>query len=149
MDQLISAFGIDVNLIIIQIVNFAILAGFLWYFLYEPVLKMLNTREEKITQGIADAENAALALAKAEEEKAGILTKAHESAKEVANRAKTEADNSAAAILAEARKKAEVAVLEAKKEAELLQAKIKKETEAEITKTAILAAEKILREKTS
>lgn len=149
MDQLISAFGIDTNLIIIQIVNFAILAGFLWYFLYEPVMKILNVREEKITQGIEDAKNAALALEKAEEEKAGILTKAHESAKEVAGRAKTEAENTAEGILAEARKKAEMAVLEAKKEAELLQEKIKKEAEAEITKTAILAAEKILREKTS
>ncbi len=149
MDQLISAFGIDGSLILTQIVNFAILMGFLWYFLYEPIMKLLTEREEKITQGITDAENAALALEKAEVEKASILTKAHESAKEVAGRAKLEAENSAEEILAGARKKAEQAVLSAKKEAELLQEKIKKETEAEITKTAILAAEKILREKTS
>jgi F0F1-type ATP synthase membrane subunit b/b' len=56
MEEIIHAFGIDQRLIIIQIVNFAILAGALGYFLYTPVLRLLREREEKIAQGLKDAE---------------------------------------------------------------------------------------------
>ena len=73
MEQLISAFGIDVKLITIQIINFVVLAGLLSYFLYKPVLKILDEREEKIKQGIADAEEAAVAKASAVSEKQALL----------------------------------------------------------------------------
>ena len=58
MEEILHAFGIDWRLILIQVVNFGILAGALWYFLYTPVLKILNDREEKIRKGIEYAEAA-------------------------------------------------------------------------------------------
>ena len=76
MEQLIEAFGIDVRLIIIQVFNFGILMAVLTYFLYKPVLKMLNEREAKIAQGIKDAEEAAKVRGEATEEKKAILEKA-------------------------------------------------------------------------
>lgn len=149
MDQIINAFGIDVRLIIIQLVNFFILMGALGYFLYNPILNLLKAREEKIAQGIADAEAAATARANAETEKADILTAAHQSADEVSKRAKLVADEKAEVILVEARAKAEAAERESVKNAERMREQIKQEAEAEIAKTAILATEKLLRERTS
>lgn len=149
MDQLIQAFGIDVKLIIIQVFNFGILMALLTYFLYKPVLKMLADREEKIAQGIKDAESAAEALATAEDEKQTILTGAHKEAEEVAARAKTHADDKAASITAAADEKASGIVATAEQKAEDIKIKAHKDSESEVAKLAVLAAEKVLKEQTS
>lgn len=149
MEQIIQAFGIDGRLIIIQIVNFFILMGALGYFLYNPILNMLKQREDKIKEGIENAELAAKARANAETEKQDILTTAHQSADEIAKRAKAGADETAATIVAAAEQKAADTAANAAKAAEQLREQVKKEAEAEIAKTAILATEKILREKTT
>lgn len=147
MEVIFSTFGIDVKLIVVQIINFGLLMAVLGYFLYNPILRILNEREAKITQGLKDAEDAAVRLAEAETEKAGILTEAHNSAKEVAQTAKITAEEQAATIMVKARedadrviKSAEAAAVEAKRKAEA-------ESEAEIAKAAILATEKLLRER--
>jgi len=147
MEQIIEAFGIDIRLIIIQIVNFAILMGALVYFLYNPILNLLKNREDKIREGIENAELAAKALANAETEKGEILTAAHASAAEIATRAKATATERAGVIVSDAEAKAAQAIKNAEVAAEQLRTKIQKEAEAEIAKTAVLAAEKVLRER--
>ena len=147
MEAIIAAFGIDVHLIVVQIINFTILMVALGYFLYTPILNMLRDREEKIAAGIKDAEAAAVAKASAEEEKKVVLTDAHKAAAEVGARAKVTAEVAAAEIVAAAEAAAHAAKAKAVVEAEQLKAAAIKASEAEIAKTAILAAEKILREK--
>ena len=149
MDQLIQAFGIDLKLIVIQIINFILLLALLSYFLYKPLLKVLNEREEKITQGVKDAEAAAEAKAAAASEKQVIVSAAHKEAEEVAARAKIHADEKAVAITAAADEKAGSIVNAAEQKAEDIKVKAHKDSEAEIAKLAVLAAEKILKEKTT
>jgi F-type H+-transporting ATPase subunit b len=147
MEEIIKAFGIDGRLIIIQIINFGILMAALGYFLYKPVLKMLAEREEKIAQGLKDAEAAAIAKNQAEAEKKDILTAAHSSAEDVVARSKGTAETKAAEIMADAQNKAADVLKSAADKAEQMRIQVQKEAESEIAKTAILAAEKILREK--
>ena len=149
MEAIINAFGIDVHLIVVQIINFTILMVALGYFLYTPVLNLLRDREEKIAAGIKDAEAAAVAKASAEVEKAAVLTEAHHAAAEVNARAKASAEVTASEIVAAAETAAQAAKAKAATEAEHLKAAAIKASEAEIAKTAILAAEKILREKSA
>ena len=149
MDQLISAFGIDLKLIIIQIINFVLLVGLLSYFLYKPLMKMLADREEKIAKGVKDAESAAKALATAEEEKQAIVGEAHKEAEGVAARAKEHADQKASEITATADEKAAGIVSAAEQKAEDIKAQAHKDSEAEVAKLAVLAAEKVLKEKTT
>ena len=47
---------IDWFTVIAQVVNFLILAGLLWHFLYKPILKAIDEREKKIAAQLADAE---------------------------------------------------------------------------------------------
>lgn len=149
MEQLIHAFGIDAKLIVVQIINFVILVVALSYFLYKPVLKVLADREEKIKQGIHDAEAAAKAKADADKEKQSILSAAHAEAESVATKAKSFADEKSEEIVAQARTKAESVVKDAEAKGEEIKAQAHKESEAEIAKLAILAAEKVLKEKSS
>lgn len=149
MEQLIEAFGIDVKLITVQIINFVILLAALSYFLYKPLLKLLADREASIKQGIDDAEAAAKAKAEADKEKQQILTAAHSEAAEVNNRAKVAADDRAGEIVKGAEEKSAAMLVDAERKGEELKVKAQKESEAEIAKLAVLAAEKVLREKAS
>jgi F-type H+-transporting ATPase subunit b len=105
----------------------------------------LREREEKIAAGIKDAESAAKAKADADIEKKAILTEAHTEAGAVNARAKASADTAASDILAKAQNSAAAVLADAAVKAELLKAQAQRESEAEIAKTAILAAEKILK----
>lgn len=149
MEQLIEAFGLDIRLIIIQIFNFGLLMAALSYFLYKPVLAMLKEREEKIAAGIEDAEVAKQAKEQAAEEKKEILATANKEAEAMAVRAKEHAGEKADQIVATANKKAEQVLVDAKKHSEELKSAALKESEAEIAKLAVLAAEKVLKERTS
>lgn len=146
MQEIIEAFGIDWRLIVIQIFNFGLLVGVLWYFLYTPVLKLLAAREEKIKKGVEDAEKAGEARALADKERGEVLKTAHIEAGDIVKRGTEHADEKAKAMLAEANEKIARDIHHAKLAAEEIKAEALKESEAEIAKLAILGAEKILRE---
>lgn len=145
MESLIAAFGIDVRLITIQVINFVVLAGLLSYFLYKPLLRLLSEREEKIRQGLEDADNAGKALAGAEAEKRRILTDAERAAAEIEARAEAYARERGAKIVAAADETAAEKVRLAEARASVLQAEALRQSEAEVAKAAVLAAEEILR----
>jgi len=147
MEDLLHAFGIDARLIVVQVFNFAILAGLLWYFLYTPILNLLKEREEKIAKGITDAEKAGKLKKHAERDRKELLTTAQREAEEVVERATAEAGNKSSQMVRDAEEKAAHIVDEAKVRGEALAQKAQAESEAEIAKAAVLAAEKVLNEK--
>jgi F-type H+-transporting ATPase subunit b len=149
MQEILHAFGIDWRLIVIQIFNFGILVAALWYFLYTPVLKLLAEREEKIKQGLADAEAAATSRHTADTEKAEVLKGAHSEAQQVVARANAHADERAKALHAEAQEKIARDIAQAKMTADEIKLRAVKESEAEIAKLAFLGAEKVLRKELS
>lgn len=147
MGEIITAFGIDWKLLVIQIFNFAILVAVLSYFLYRPVLKILSDRQKKIEQGVADAEQAAESRAQAETEKGKVLEAAHGEAKEVVARAEVHAKEKADTVIADASMRSERILESAAQRAEEVHAQAIEESEADIAKMAVLAAEKVMREK--
>ncbi len=147
MQEIVHAFGIDWRLIVIQVFNFAILAGALWYFLYTPVLKLIADREAKIKKGVIDAEKAEGALKDADAEKTKILKDAHGEAGMIVARGTERAEEKTKAIEHESADKIAKQIAAARDQAEELKAQALKASEGEIAKVALLAAEKILNEK--
>lgn len=148
MQELLNAFGIDAKLIVVQILNFAVLAAALSYLLYKPLIKILDEREAKIKQGMEDADAAAAARATADAERKEVLATAQKEAAEVHERAKTHAKEEAATIVQGAEARAASIVSSANDRGEQIKEQARAESEAEIAKLAVLAAEKVLREKT-
>jgi len=146
MEEIFQAFGVDVKLIIIQIFNFGLLLLALWYFLYTPILSLLENRREKIKKGMRDAEAAEEALQGAKNSKNEIVGEAHKEAEHIVKHAEEHAGHRETVILAEAALRAETLVKNAEKQGEDLKEKMRKEAEADVAKAAILAAEKVLRE---
>lgn len=147
MQEILHAFGIDWRLIVIQVFNFVILMGLLWYLLYVPVLKIIQERKEKIAKGIQDADDAKALKDNAESERTHVLTEAQKEAGVVAQKAKEYADAKTAEAVAAADAKAAQIVESATQKGVELQKKMEKESEAEIAKLAVLAAERVLKEK--
>lgn len=147
MESLIHAFGIDVRLITIQVINFVVLAVLLTWLLYKPVLKILKEREDKINQGLNDAEAAAKARENAEEERKQIVAEAHQSAGEIGERAETFAKEKASEIVTAAESEAAHKLHIAEERSVALAEEAKKKSEDEIAKIAVLAAAGVLKEK--
>ncbi len=57
-----DALGINGPFLIAQIVNFVLLLLLLRAFLYKPVLKMLESRKQRIAEGLQAAEVAVMSL---------------------------------------------------------------------------------------
>lgn len=112
-----EALGINLGLLVVQVIAFIIVFLTLQAWVYKPLLNMMETRKQKIGQGLEDARVAAEARADAEKEAARILAEAHAEASKIvqdatdraagaAREAKTAAEKEASAareaIIAEA-----------------------------------------------
>ena len=144
MEEIVHAFGLDARLIIIQMINFGLLLSALWYFLYTPVMRILEEREKKIAQGVEDADKAAVALREADVEKGIVLKDARTEAEAILHRARAHAITKGNEIVVDAEEKALRVLEDSRVRAEEERIQAKKASEAEVAESAILAAEQIL-----
>jgi F-type H+-transporting ATPase subunit b len=100
MDKL----GINLGFLLFQIFNFAVLTILLYAFAYKPIVKMLETRKQKIAQSMEDVRIAAEARANAEQEAVKIITEAQTKAARIVNEATERADAAMEDVKAEAEK---------------------------------------------
>lgn len=145
MEQLAEVFGINWKLLIAQGVNFGILLAALSYFLYKPVLKMLDERKRIVADGVAAAERAQKRLENSHGEAQEIVGEAARSAETLVRDARTRAQERADGILAQAQARADDALAQARTQAEEARARALRESEKDIARAAVLAAEQILR----
>jgi F-type H+-transporting ATPase subunit b len=115
-----SGLGINLNLLIAQIVNFLVVLFILRLVLYKPVMRMFEERRERIRVGLAEAElareeaaaeRASLEAQLAEERRAGQerLREAVSRGEEASRRRLEEATAEADRIVAQARAEADQA----------------------------------------
>ena len=139
-----DALGIEWTLLLAQLVNFAILIVLLRAFLYQPVLKMLNARKERIAQSMKDAERVSAAAREAEQEKGKVLEQARREAQEIRAQATRDAEKIAQDVRARTDQEATdirmKAQADAAKQADLALADANKQ----IADLAIMATEKLL-----
>jgi F-type H+-transporting ATPase subunit b len=141
-----EALGINFGLIIIQIIAFAIVFLTLNAWVYKPMLNMMETRKQKIAQGLEDARVASEARANAEKEAAKVLADAQAEAgkivREATERAASAGKDVKAAAEAEAAKAREAAMAEA----ELERNRILGDLRGQVAALAIAAANKLVGE---
>ena len=142
MEQL----GINLGLLIVQIIAFIIVFLTLNAWVYGPMLNMMESRKQKIAQGLEDARVAAEARANAEKEAAKIVTDAQTEAsqivREATERAAVAGQDVKAAAEAEAAKAREAAIAEA----EVERNRILGDLRSQVAGLAIAAANKLVGE---
>lgn len=145
MNELVATFGINWKLLLIQGINFGLLMSLLWYFLYRPVLRMIDARREKIAEGVRNAEEANRKLNIAESESGAIVGKASRDAEDIVARARARAEEKEASLIKIAEARAASLLLEGKARANEERRRALASAEQDIARAAVLAAEKILK----
>ncbi len=145
MEQIVSVFGINWKLLLIQGINFGLLLAILYKFLYKPVLHMVDVRRKKIERAIHDADEAERQLGEAEAEKARILREATKKGDELIDAAKKHAETEEHTIMKDAHRKAVHLLNEAERRVARDREEMIQNAEREVARMAILSAEKILR----
>lgn len=142
--EILHTFGFDIQLFIAQVINFLILAYIFKRFLYKPLLKLVKNREETIQKGLQDAEDAAVALQKAEEKRDKIIKDASIEAKKIITEARVAADGVKDEMLEKARIEGEVIMKNAREQAQLEIERIEREGERVAVALAASLLEKTL-----
>ena len=141
-----EALGISPGFLIVQIIAFIIVLLTLNAWVYKPMLDMMETRRNKIAQGLEDARVAAEARKDAEKDAAKILADAQAEAgkvvREATERAASAGKDVKAAAEAEAAKAREVAMAEA----EIERNRILGDLRGQVAALALAAANKLVGE---
>ena len=149
MENITAVFGIDWKLLLAQLVNFGVVLFVLSYFVYKPLLRMIDERRETIAKGVVEAQAAATLRTDAEAaaqlmtneaslKASTIVAEGKRASEALAQKKREEADAEATRILTEAKTRAEEA-----------QAKAVQSAREDIARLSILAAEKVLKERVS
>ncbi len=128
-----------------QLAVFFILAWFTMKFVWPPIMKALDERAQKITDGLAAADKAKNDLVLTERKVSEEMRKARESATEV----RANADRQGAQLLEEARLEANRIVAQAREAAEgeaaIAAQRAKEALREQVAQLAVAGAERILR----
>jgi F-type H+-transporting ATPase subunit b len=144
MESILTTFGIDWHLLVINIVNFAVLLVGLWYFLYAPITKMLEERRLKIVRGVEAADQAQTSLAEIESARTQKLAEAGKQADELVARARAAAAAKEKELRDAAERSAESLLKDAEAQAGEIKAKAVAESKEEVAKLIVLGMEKAM-----
>jgi F-type H+-transporting ATPase subunit b len=147
MEQILTTFGIDWRLLLINAINFGLVLLVLWYFLYAPITKMLEERRKKVIQGVHDAQAVGVKLAGIEQVRAQTLANAGKEADTILSRAQSAGLAKERELIAQAEGAAESVLTDAHKEAAALKVEAIEESKEEVAKMIVLGVEKMLAQK--
>lgn len=94
--------GVDLGVLVAQIINFFLLLGLLRLVLYNPVLQKLRERSERIAKGLEDAARAEKRAAQAEADYRKRLEEARREAQAIIAEARETAEKERQTIIAQA-----------------------------------------------
>jgi F-type H+-transporting ATPase subunit b len=141
-----EALGINLGLLIVQIIAFTIVLLTLNAWVYKPMLNMMETRKQKIAQGLEDARVAAEARADAEKQAAKIIGEAQTEASKIVAEATERASSAGRDVKAAAEAEAAKARDAAMAEAEVERNRILGDLRSQVASLAIAAANKLVGE---
>ena len=143
MSQLFAAFGLDWHLLLINLLNFGLLLFVLWYFLYEPLTKVLENRRQKMIEGVHDANAAKERLEEIERSRAELLAAAGREADDVLAAARAAALVKERELVAASETSAAAVLREAEAQAEELKREALEQSKQEVAKLIVLGMEKV------
>lgn len=143
MNALVSAFGIDWRLLIVNCINFGLLLLVLWYFLYEPLINMLEARRKKIAQGVDDAREAEAQLKEIRDARSAMLAEAGKEADTLVTDARAAAAVKQRELIAAGESAAANLLKEAEAQAQEMKSQSIAESKQEVAKMIVLGMERL------
>ena len=143
-----SGGGLQINLfwVIVSSLNFLFFLAIIWTFAFKPVSRMLTDRQERIAQGLDDAEAARRERESSAAERADALGQARREAKEILDRAQKVAQETREADIAATREELERMRVRATGEIEAEKQRALAEMRSEVADLALAAAGRVVGE---
>ena len=145
MTELLHKLGIDWRLIIAQMVNFFILLGLLYKFLYKPLIKMLEDRRVRVEKSIEQAKQIEENMARTTRERQEEIAKARVESGRIVEEAKLAATAHRNKLIVEAQAEAEKIVKQAQTALITEKTAMLTEAKAELADLVVATTEKVLR----
>jgi F-type H+-transporting ATPase subunit b len=142
--QLFGSFGVDGPHLLIQLINFAILAFILYRFAIKPALGQMEERNRLIEKGLADAQAATQRLAEAQKASDAKLNAASDEAAKMLADARNAAKAAVEAAKAEATAAQTEVIAKAKAAIEADRVKMMNEVRGEVSRLVVETAAKVL-----
>ena len=142
--EIFKDFGVEPVLLLAQIVNFVILLYLLKRFLYQPILKVLEERKNKIAASLKQAEEIQKRFEESTTKQAEILDQARKESSALIQTAKEEAKILSDQMQSEAKKSIEETVKRTQQSLELENQKMISEARNQIVEMVATATEKVV-----
>src|SRR5579859_2057788 len=139
-----AALGINLGFLLVQILNFAIVAIVLTAWVYNPAVKFLEERKQRIAQGLEDARVASEARANAEKEAAKVIADAQAEANKRIAEATERAEKVAVDMRAAAEEERNKIIKAAQEDAAQERNRILADLRGQVAALAIAAANKVI-----
>ncbi|MBP52055.1 MAG: ATP synthase F0 subunit B [Opitutae bacterium] len=147
--NIVTTFGVDLPMLIAQVVNFLIVAFVIWQFGLKKVLSTIKDREKQIADSLKNADRIKLELEETEKRQQETLQEASLSAKKTVSAAQEQAKAFIEAQKEDARKQAEEIVEKAKTAMELERQRILSDAREEIASLVIMTTSRVLEKELS
>lgn len=142
--EILNNFGFEWILFFAQIVNFLIIYWLLKKFLYKPVLKLLEDRKRKITEGLRQAEESAKLLEETIQKEERLIKNAQTESKKIIDEARAQRDEVFKKTEEETKRKVELMLTEARNQIREETSLAEKRLESNVSRLAIEFLEKSL-----
>jgi F-type H+-transporting ATPase subunit b len=142
----IGTLGINLKIFIAQLINFSIVLLVLWRFAYKPIVKLLEERQKKIENGVAQAEEAQKKLIEIEKERENVLKETREEAMQLVESTRAQVEEKRKLMLEKAKDEVGIVVAHGKEQLKNQKEQMMREAREEIAQIAVEAARKILSE---
>lgn len=142
--ELIAKLGIDWKLLLAQVVNFGIVLAVLTFFVYRPLLNLLDARSERIRKAMEDAKRVEHQKKEREALRQDALKKIDQECGAFLEHARQEAERMRADLLAAAKRETEELLKKGRQQLIEERAKVFGEVRSTVVAAVVRASEKIL-----
>lgn len=147
MDQLFEKFGLNLNLILAQMLSFGILVGVLYKLAYKPILRILDQRKDRIENSLKQAKEIEEKNEKLNDDITQKLNEAKKEAKAIVAEAKEIGEKARNEILVESNKEIVAMMDRAKKDISREKETMMTDIKDYIVKVSLIIVEKIIADK--
>lgn len=136
--------GINLKIFIAQLVNFLLVLLVLWKWVYQPIVKLLDQRTERIARSMQQADEIEKRMASVEEEQQRAITQAKAEAAVMLEQARNEAEARKKDLLENAKQEVQKVIAQGKEQLQAEKQNMVREAKAELIELAVASAKKIL-----
>lgn len=144
MESIISTFHVDWQIMIAQLVNFAIVVAVLWFFVFRPLNEKMAERTEKIKKSLDEAKQISQSLQATEAKNNQLIKEAKEKSAALIAEATARAESERERILIQAKSEVEKVIIEGKKRLIAEQDEAVEAAKGRLADLVVLVAEKFL-----